>query len=213
MRVTANDAAQSAAAAELVRRRGVRRVFVLHEGTDYGAAVARGFASAVRRTGIEIAGRATWSQAAPSFGGLARRIKASAPTARSSGRRLWPDGTLLMDLRRVLGPDVTLVGSDGFQIVFKELENLGREVEGLYVLSVGVPVDELPPIGERFVSELERRLGRRVEWFTVQSAAATEVMLDAIARSNGTRRSVSRELFHTDLANGILGPIAFTPSG
>ena len=39
------------------------------------------------------------------------------------------------------------------------------------------------------------------------------VLLEAIARSDGTRASVSAELLRTNLSNGILGPISFTSTG
>ena len=123
------------------------------------------------------------------------------------------DSTLLVDLRAALGPDVALFGSDGFEIVYKELANLGREIEGLYISSFAPPFDRLEKPGRLFVRDLTARIGRRPEVFTVQTAAAAEVMLDAIARSDGTRTSVSAELLRTDLRTGILGPISFTSTG
>jgi hypothetical protein len=39
------------------------------------------------------------------------------------------------------------------------------------------------------------------------------VLLDAIARSHGTRPSVSAELLRTELPTGILGPVTFTGAG
>ena len=39
------------------------------------------------------------------------------------------------------------------------------------------------------------------------------MLLDAIARSNGTRSSVTANLLSTKLANGLLGNVSFTPSG
>ena len=38
-------------------------------------------------------------------------------------------------------------------------------------------------------------------------------MLDAIARSNGTRASITHALFETRVRNGILGDFDVTPSG
>ncbi len=39
------------------------------------------------------------------------------------------------------------------------------------------------------------------------------MLLAAIARSDGTRRSVLHELFATDLRDGVLGTIRFDPNG
>ena len=44
-------------------------------------------------------------------------------------------------------------------------------------------------------------------------AQATEVLLDAIGRSDGTRASVVDELFATKVENGILGSFTFDRFG
>jgi ABC-type branched-subunit amino acid transport system substrate-binding protein len=54
---------------------------------------------------------------------------------------------------------------------------------------------------------------RPVEVYSVTTAQATEVLLDAIAKSNGTRASVTRELFKTEFTNGILGTFSFDRNG
>ena len=47
----------------------------------------------------------------------------------------------------------------------------------------------------------------------VSAAQAIDVLLDAIARSDGTRASVTMNLFNTDVSNGILGSFFITPTG
>jgi hypothetical protein len=42
---------------------------------------------------------------------------------------------------------------------------------------------------------------------------AADVLLNAIARSNGTRASVTKALFATHVHNGIIASFAFTPAG
>jgi ABC-type branched-subunit amino acid transport system substrate-binding protein len=49
--------------------------------------------------------------------------------------------------------------------------------------------------------------------YAVAAAQATDVMLEAIARSDGTRASVTRNLFRTRISNGILGSFWITPAG
>ena len=77
----------------------------------------------------------------------------------------------------------------------------------------GFPPDTLPPAGKRFVrafgpSRIEaRQLG------APETAQATEVLLAAIARSDGTRASIVRELFATRVKNGILGSFSFDRNG
>ncbi|MBD0318070.1 MAG: hypothetical protein ICV71_06045, partial [Thermoleophilia bacterium] len=45
------------------------------------------------------------------------------------------------------------------------------------------------------------------------AAQGAEILLDAIARSDGTRSSVTRELFRTDVEGRILGDVRFDENG
>ena len=49
--------------------------------------------------------------------------------------------------------------------------------------------------------------------YAPEGAQATEVLLDAIGRSDGTRMSVIRELFATKVRNGVLGTFSFDRFG
>jgi ABC-type branched-subunit amino acid transport system substrate-binding protein len=52
-----------------------------------------------------------------------------------------------------------------------------------------------------------------VEVYSVAAAQAAEVLLNAIARSDGTRASVTRQLFKTKVSNGILGSFSIDRNG
>ena len=213
VRVTAADDVQAAGAAVFLRVSGVRRVFVLDDGTDYGATLAKAFVHAAEMSGAEVLGRGRWEPGARDYALLAKRVKATGVDGVYLAGAFRIGSSLLVDLRRALGPAPVLLGSDGFQIVFKDLGNLGREVDGLYVTALGVPLARLGPAGRGFVEALTERIGRSPELFSVETAAAAEVMLDAIARSRGTRASVTEALLATRLDAAILGPVAFTASG
>jgi ABC-type branched-subunit amino acid transport system substrate-binding protein len=53
----------------------------------------------------------------------------------------------------------------------------------------------------------------QVRAWDVYAAAATEVLLDAIARSDGTRASVTRALATTRLNDSVVGPLEFDRRG
>ena len=57
------------------------------------------------------------------------------------------------------------------------------------------------------------RPGGRVGQYDVYAAAATEVLLDAIARSDGTRESVASALATTRLAASPIGPLTLDRRG
>jgi hypothetical protein len=49
--------------------------------------------------------------------------------------------------------------------------------------------------------------------YPVYQGQSAQVLLDAIARSNGTRSSVSDQLFKTNVKNGIMGTFHFDKFG
>ena len=73
---------------------------------------------------------------------------------------------------------------------------------------------ELSAAGRRFIEEFRAtQPGGQVSQEAIYTAQATEVMLDAIARSDGTRASVTRALLTTKIADGLIGPVRFDKDG
>jgi branched-chain amino acid transport system substrate-binding protein len=124
---------------------------------------------------------------------------------------------LLRDLRAGLGPDVTLIGSEGFAGRINVFAAAGRPALGMYTSYPSADIEALPealpPAGKRFLRVLEARTGKPSRFYTASAAQATEILLDAIARSDGTRLSVTRQLFKTRVENGIIGNISFDATG
>ncbi len=63
------------------------------------------------------------------------------------------------------------------------------------------------------MKDLKARTGKPGQFYTAAAAQSAEILLDAIARSDGTRSSVTKELFKTRVENGILGKIRFDKNG
>jgi ABC-type branched-subunit amino acid transport system substrate-binding protein len=119
-------------------------------------------------------------------------------------------------LRERLGPNVALLAPDGFTPLPVLIAQAGRAAAtGTFVSLTGVAdAGELGRNGRRFARELGATLGiRRVEPSAIYAAQAMEVALDAIARSDGTRASVRRALFATNLPNGLIGRVRFDANG
>ena len=77
----------------------------------------------------------------------------------------------------------------------------------------GIPHSALPPAGKKFLREFGDTEAVPGAQGAPEAAQATEVLLDAIARSDGTRASVVEELFATKVENGILGSFTFDRLG
>jgi DNA-binding SARP family transcriptional activator/ABC-type branched-subunit amino acid transport system substrate-binding protein len=216
VRIAAADDFQAAADAMLAKQLGLRRVFVLRDpGQSYGIGIAAAFRAAAARLGIAVAGVGTWSWSADrsSYAHMAQRIKRAAADAVFLGGGFGANGeTLIKELRAGLGPEVQLLTPDGFAV--PELADAtGLAGEGMTVSVAGIPPEALEGPGARFVSRFGAALGQAPEQYSIYAAQATQLLLDAIARSDGTRASVIKELFASRVQNGILGDFAITASG
>jgi branched-chain amino acid transport system substrate-binding protein len=211
VRLLSADDAQGRADALVAERAGARRVFVLDDGTSYGLSVADAFNSTAHRLSLAIAGVAAWNPGQAHFSALERRVRA----ARADGVFLAASDSpnapkLVRALRAALGPKGVLIAPDGFSPAGLARE-VGPAAMGMYVSVPGATLAGLNPLGR----EIARRFGpyRLGSGGPVYAAEATEVLLAAIARSDGTRDSVTRAVFATRIKNGILGTFTFDRNG
>ena len=94
------------------------------------------------------------------------------------------------------------------------MQRAGAAAVGTYVSLAGIVTGRLPPAGARFVERFARtQAGTPVEPSAVYAAQASEVLLDAIRRSDGTRSSIVEELFRTRVSDGLLGSFEFDRNG
>jgi branched-chain amino acid transport system substrate-binding protein len=212
VRVISNDSAQGAAAAHLAERAGARRVAVLHENEvdpPYAQALTPAFVASARSLGLEVV-QFAWPFRR-SYATLADSVAKEHPDAVFlAGVTEGNAKRLVEDLRAALGPEVALIGPDSFS-GDEILAQFGTTGEGLWVTSPGIPPEKLPPAGRRFLDEF--RTAFPYPLYAAEAAQATEVLLDAIARSDGTRASAVEEIFRTKVTNGILGSFSFDSYG
>ena len=216
LRVYPTDDLQGAALALLAHDRGKRRVFVLDDGEPgYGQLMATGFESAARKLGLGVVGRVSWDPSSGEYSQLARRVARARPTAVFLGGLLDTNaGAVIHALREQLGASVDLLGPDGLTPLPILVQQAGRAALGMHVSLPGVVTERLPPSGTRFVRDFGRtQAGVEIDPYSVYAAQATDVLLDAIARSDGTRASIVQELFRTRIRNGLLGSFGFDANG
>ena len=214
-RVVAHDDLQGAAGALMARRLGVRRLYVLDDGEpSYGVAIATTVREVARKLGLGIAGTGRWDPGAHSFERLAERIEQSGADGVFLGGIIDPGGsTPVRDLRAALGPRVQILAPDAFSDFGTLTQDAGPAAEGMVVSFPAVPAAGLPASGRRFVEAFEKAIGGPAQPFSIAVAQATEVLLDAVAASDGTRTSVTNNLFRTRVENGILGSFELDANG
>jgi branched-chain amino acid transport system substrate-binding protein len=212
-RVVTHDLAQGGAAAQTAKRLGARRIALVHQdyGDEYVRGLAESFRESARALGIEVR-EFKWTTR-PNYRSLGRSVAAMnadavylAGVTELNGRRL------VLDLRAALGPDVTFLAPDSFAA--EEIAKaLGPAAEGMRLTVPGIPPDALPPAGKRFAQAFGPSLIVPRQLGAPEAAQATDVLLDAIARSDGSRASVVLELFATRIKKGILGSFSFDRNG
>jgi branched-chain amino acid transport system substrate-binding protein len=221
VRLTPRDDLDGVAGATFAKRLGLHRVYVWLESPDdaLGSTMAPAFARAARRLGIQVIGPASPSRG---FQRLGRRLAARGVDGvfvASYNNAFFPAGGLkfIRAMRETLGPAVTLIGpKDGFWLP-PDASAADRVAQrGMYLVGADLshPEAQLPPAGRAFVAAFRASppVGANNLW-APYAAQATDVLLAAISRSDGTRASVVRELFRTRISGGIFGDFTVTPSG
>ena len=214
VRLAAPDDLQGAGDAVLVKELGLKRVYVLADGEAFGKVVAAGFRSAAGRLGFRIAGSAGWDAGAKGYAALADRVGHT----RAGGVFLagYGNGKLIKALRSRLGRKVVLIAPDGFVPIRDVLATAGPAALGMYVSVAGVTNDKLGQAGRRFLQAFaSTHPGGAIASGTYlpQAAQAAELLLQAIAGSDGTRASVLSRLKTLRVRNGILGSFRFDRNG
>ena len=214
VRIVTHDVGQGIAAAHLAKRLDARRLAVVHQSLSdpYVRGLTTSFLRAARDLGLDTISFDWRPQRR--YAELATSVAATRPDlVYLAGLTQLNANTLVEDLRAALPRSVELVGPDSFAAV-DIAEGLGRAGEGMFVTVPGIPPELLPPSGQRFTRDFGGRANIEPGALGAPEAAqSTEVLLDAIARSDGTRASVVEELFATQVENGILGSFSFDRFG
>jgi YVTN family beta-propeller protein len=214
VRLLASDDDQSAAIDLFLHQLGRHRLYLLDDGEGTGYAGANYAREAAAMSKLKIAGAAAWAARASNYRSLATRIAhAHADAVLLSGCICSNGRRLVADLRAVLGRNVTLIGTDNFTGIGDFLGPPARVFDGLYISTAGRPPQDLPLAGKRFLTRLTHRPLPATSALPAYAAQATATLLDAIARSDGTRTSITRQLLATQSRASLIGQFSSSPTG
>jgi len=218
LRVVANDAYQGGADAEFAQSEGVKNVYILNDKQAYGLGVATNFRDAAESLGIKIAGFAAWDSKATSYTSLYDKIKQTGADAVFLGGLIDENGAqLIKDKVAVLGPNdgaVKLIAPDGFTTQ-ATIDESGGAASGMYLSVAGQPITAFKGAAKEFVDGLSAGplSGKPIDPYAIYGGQAAQVMLDAIAASDGSRSDVISKLFASSVQNGLLGTFTFNEDG
>ena len=218
VRVVANDAYQGSADAEFAKSEGVKSVYILNDKQAYGLGVATNFRDAAESLGIKIAGFAAWDSKATSYTSIFDKVKQTDADAVFLGGLICENGAqLIKDKVAVLGPNdgpVKLIAPDGFTTQ-ATIDEAGSASAGMYMSVAGQPIDQFKGKAKEFVDGLLAGplSGKPIDPYAIYGGQSVQVMLDAIAASDGSRSDVISKLFASDVQNGLLGSFTFNEDG
>ncbi len=209
-RVAIPDNYQGAADAQFALSKGWKKIYVLNDGETYGAGIASNFVNAAKSLGITILGNDKWDKAAPNYQAEYQKIQGTNPDAVFLGGIISNNGgQLIKDKVAVLGDNtkVALMGPDGFN-TSDTVTDAAAAAEGMYVTIGGSSPNDLKnAAGKAFVKSFKSTYKvKTLQAYTGYGAAAMQVLLTAISKSNGTRADVTKHLYNLTIPNPILGP-------
>jgi len=214
-RVVAQDQYQGAADALLAQKTGSKSVYILNDKEAYGLGVASNFRHAAQKLGLTIKGFDALDPKASDYTALASKIKDSGAQGVFVGSLVCENGgKLIKDLRSTLGDGVKFYLPDGFTPISAVVEGAGAAAENAFVSVAGVPNSKLKGQGKAFLAAFTKALhGKAPDPYSVYAAQATVAMLTAIAHSNGSRSSVTSQIFKVNLKGSITGNLTFNAQG
>jgi branched-chain amino acid transport system substrate-binding protein len=201
--ITTDDYQGSAAAQFAAKDLGVKRVYILNDNQVYGQGVAKAFQTEAVKQGITVTGTQAWDLKQPNYTALFTAIKATNPDAIYLGGIDDNNGNqLVKDKVKVLGDNtkVKLIGPDGFT-GYPALDKLA-ESQGMYLTFAGLSTDQLVAAGGKgadFLNAYKAKYGAYPATnYALYGVQALQVILAAIAKSDGTRKSVTDAVFSGD---------------
>lgn len=218
-RVVASDDFQGRVGAQFMKNDlGLTKIFILDDKELYGKGVADAFEAAAKELGLGVAGHEGWDKDSPNYTALMTKIKATgADGIYIGGVEPNNGGQLIKDKVAVLGDNekVKVLAADGFVTSAWFTTGGADNVNGAYGTAPTLPADQVAGAGASFLTGFKESIGadKNIEVYTIYAAAAAQAALDAIARSDGTREGVLAVLFETNIADSVVGPLAFNADG
>jgi len=218
-RVVAADDFQGSADVLLTKQIGKKKVYVLNDKEAYGFGIAsayRNVAKGAKSLGVTIVGFTAWDPKAASYEDLATKIKNSgADAVFLGGLECENGGKVIKDLKAGI-PDVTLIAPDGFSSFKDTIAHAGDASEGMYISIAGEPYKNLPAAGKQFAQKFGKSIHltpSKVNPYSNYGATAMLVVLNAIAKSNGTRASVASHVYNTSFPTTPIGSFKLNKNG
>jgi branched-chain amino acid transport system substrate-binding protein len=215
-RVVTTDDYQGSAAADFASQDlKAKSVYILNDNQVYGKGVARAFQTQAQKDGMKVLGNDPWDASASNYTAEFQKIKSKNPDmVYVAGIYDNNGGQLIKDKVSVLGDNtkVPMMVPDGFT-GYPDEDKL-PQAQGEYLTFAGLSSDVLSKVkgpGGDLLAAFQKKFGHAPAGsYPLYGVAAVQVILAAIAKSDGTRASITSQVFS---GSGITIPKADSVTG
>ena len=205
-RVCTTDDIQGAAAAQFAKSIGIKSVYVLNDTQTYGQGVSQAFTTEAKKIGLKVLSSGSygegWDAKQSSYEAMFTKIAALKPDMVYIGGIFDNNGGQLMkDKFKVLGNNtvVKVMAPDGFT-GYPDFNSM-PEADGAYLSFAGLSTELLLKnapngAGAKFIKAYKAAYKKEpVGSYPIYGVAAVQVILAALAKSDGTRKGLTNAIF------------------
>ncbi|MBN1963947.1 MAG: branched-chain amino acid ABC transporter substrate-binding protein [Anaerolineae bacterium] len=218
-RVVPSDDIQGVAAARWIARLGFRRVYIVDDGSVYGAGIAGILEASAQENNLQVIGHVQFdpeTATAETFGDLAEEIVATQPDIVYIGGSVSEGGGALLGALRTADSAIQIMGADGLIQASIFAENEPGLLEGVYATSVSIPATVLGIEAARiFQQDFQAAHSKDPLPHVINSYETMQVALHAIAQAGNTptRANVLEAMRNLGTFSGVLGSWQFDANG
>ena len=201
--ITTDDFQGTAAARFAAKDLNVKKCAIINDNETYGQGVAKAFQDEATKQGIQILGNQGWDAKQPNYTALFTGIKAQNPDCLYIGGIYDNNGgQLIKDKVSVLGDNnaVKMIAPDGFT-GYPDEDKL-PQAQGEYMTFAGQDqsqIEQAGGAGKALLDSYKSKYGQAPpSSYVTYGVLALQVILAAIAKSDGTRKGVTNAVFSGD---------------
>ncbi len=205
-RVCTTDDIQGSAAAQFAKSIGIKSVYVLNDTQTYGQGVGQAFTTEAKKIGLNVLSSGAygegWDAKQSSYEAMFTKIAALKPDmVYIAGIFDNNGGQLMKDKFKVLGNNtvVKVMAPDGFT-GYPDFNSM-PEADGAYLSFAGLSTELLLKnapngAGAKFVKAYKAEYKKDpIGSYPIYGVAAVQVILAALAKSDGTRKGLTNAIF------------------
>jgi branched-chain amino acid transport system substrate-binding protein len=193
------------------------KVYILNDKEAYGFGIASALQNvAIKSKLLKVVGFEAWNGKAASYEDIASKVNDSgANVVFLGGVECLNGGKLIKDLKAG-APNAAIVGPDGFSSFKDTIKDAGSASNNMWISIAGQPYRFLDASGKAFAKQFGKSIGltpSKVNPYSNYGATAMALLLDAIAKSDGTRSSVTSRIYSRCYKATAIGDFCLNKNG